>query len=966
MPPRIIKYGLLCWLLILGGTGICQQALHLHSLNLEGISNTHVTCIYQDHQGFLWLGTVDGLNRFDGYEYLPFKDATGPANHSLSSNYITAIAEDAQQNLWIGTKYGLNRFDRATRTFTSYYAHEHDSLALPNNNIEVIFLDQEGRLWIGSWGGLSQYLPQKDAFRNYQKEAQNPNSLSGNIINKIIQDHKGRLWIGTNFSGVTVFSPEEGSFKRFFSNPVNHKSLSGNSVISLFEDSYQNIWVGTLKNGLNRYEENSQSFVHYQYDGSMHSIATNSIYSIMENMNRQLIVGGMQGGMSVYNRRSDTFIRYNTQGQINHNGNTASVLCHYTLKSGENIIATSNGTVNIYDNHPATFGLYQHHDKQNNSLSFNHVTALLEDKQGTLWIGTDGGGLNRFDPSSEQFTHFTKSTESSQLKDNTILALASDPSQRYLLLGTLLHGLAIFDRKNDTFRHYYPEADGSQQFAANTVHSIHLDAMQQIWLGTEKGLYSLQDIRQPHFQTLATEADIPQPITSLVKDSLGTLWIGTQEGLYFMDKYQKLQKFRFPQGQNPWITSLALENDHLWLSILGKGLFQLSITSNTWSPNAILPNTLGTNISSLLKDHQGNWWIVSEKALFKCKSLDTSPFLKIIRHYNQEDGLQDKAFSPNAAITTHNGSIYLGGALGMNRFHPDSLRTNPHQPPVSLTYFYQNDKEVHPGESPFLPLDISQTDTLRLPWRQASFAIKFAALNFIKPSKNQYAYQLEGYDTSWQMSHSNRMASYEQLSPGSYRFHVRASNHDGIWNDEGASVYILIERPWWAASEWYYGLAILLFCIAIGYLWQIRKKRVFLSSSQLQEAQAPHYLSYVNRRIDTVQAEEKPEDDFLKKAVSLVEDHLCNEDFDIATMGKELGTSRTQLYRKIKEQTGKTVSEFIKEIKLKHACQLLENTELSISEVAFQSGFKSLSHFSRTFQNSYGVSPSEYASQHQN
>lgn len=925
-------------LTIPGFFGYAQHKIHLHQLPTEGLSDPGITAIYQDHQGFLWLGTQHGLNRFDGYDYLVFNHSGEDAS-SLSSNQINTIIEDSQNRLWIGTKYGLNVFDRQTKTFKKYLPATDKPHAIPGKNIKVLFVDHQNNLWIGTNEGLAKFREETDDFLVYKNLPNEPNGLSGNDINTLVEDHLHRLWIGTNYAGISLLNPETGQFRSFMNQNNNPYSLSGNTVISIFEDSYQNIWVGTLQEGLNKYDTKTNQFKRYLSNDSKQSIATNSIYSISEDMDRKLVVGGMQGGMSIYNRQSDTFIRYTTKGHINHRGNTASVLTDYMNEDKQLLIATSNGGVTIYDNFPSQINAYQSIPGSSNSLSINHISSLIEDQGNSLWIGTDGGGLNHLDLQTGEFVHYLKNSQKGALPDNTILDIEPLAEANQYLLLTQLHGLVLFDKNTKTFEAlpvmegFKPETfqrinrlqDGRMLLYGKHHYAIYspqenktLIASEplpyqlttyiqgpegQAYFGTDEGLMALRLPDKTNFHSAGKLSPIPSarlPINSLATDPTGKLLIGTNDGqIFHFDQNELRPLTNSMMGQSP-ITNLLVSKDKLWATN----------SSGIW-----------VNGYSDMMEAAGDQW----------------------KLYNKQDGLAGNVSKAGTLALGLHGNLYLGSIEGLSIFHPDSLLTNPIAPQAIITSIESPSKELNKS---WAQTDLNTIQKIQLDPRQASIKFTFASSNFIKSSKNKYKYRLLGKDEEWQVS-QQRSASYTNLPPGNYTLQLLASNNDGVWASSPKTISVTV--PPLPLIFWYWSLPIALISLSIGYLLWFRYRKSGQTRAMIPEDK----VEIAEKKVKT--------DPFFEEIDRIILDNLENESFDNKALCTAMGMSRAQLYRKFKENSALTLSAHIKKVKLIHASKLLRTTSLSVSEAASQSGFKNISHFSKSFQQEFNMTPSVYA-----
>ncbi len=928
---------LLIWILIfIQQCLFAQKKLDFMQLPIEGLSHPTVTCIFQDKTGYLWLGTLSGLNRFDGKNYLVFKNGESSQNKFVN-DHITALQEDNEGNLWVGTKYGLYRFNRDRTKIRSFNS---GNTALPNQQIETILKDHEGKIWVGSWGGLSYFDTDTEKFHTFSNDSTNSKSLSGNVVSKIMEDSQRQLWVGTAFSGLNLFHSESQTFKRFQYETQNPTTLSGNNISSLYEDAMGNIWVGAQNKGLNKYNPKSGNFTRYQKEEKSVSLPSNTVYSIIEDEEGNLMLGGMNGGISLYNYYTDNFSRYDTEGNYNPFGSKASVYCHYKLNTGEVAIATSNGGVKIQNHYTKNISLFQHNPENENSLSMNNVAAIAEGQNGEIWLGTLGGGLNRFDPEKGQFQSFQQTDEFHQnyLKDKTVNCIL--PEGEKLWLGTLENGLVLFQQNE--FQYFDLGSDH------NTVTALLETDEGNLWVGTDLGVYLFEvakgEFKRPAMKNIFAEMG---KVATLKSGAGGFLWIGTETGLYKVEK-QNLNIHKLEQYKKNHINYIY-EDSHgrLWVSSLGNGLTILK--ENIAQPVKLVEGkgVFEGIVSNILEDSEGFYWITCSGGLLKCQWNEEIRELEILKKFDEHDGLQPGSFNANTATITKSGKIMLGGLKGLNIFDPIHLKYNPNPPPVVFTSVKANGKDLTVGEFSSLNLKIKEASSLD---------ISFAALNYIHPNKNQYAYKLDNYDESWHYTNNESQVSYDNLEPGKYSFKVKASNNDGIWNEQGIILNLNIYQSFWQSSL-FQGIALSMLVVLMGisyfYFDNQKKQKSTFASYQMSDLSESSFSSE--------EKDQKSEEAvFLENAILLVQQNLPNHEFSINDMCIELGVSRAQLFRKIKKLSGQSVADFIKGIRLEKARQLLENGSFSIGEVADETGFKSHSHFSRLFREKFGNSPSTF------
>ena len=956
---RHTKFPVTIILMLLAIMSCAQTPKNLHFLQLpfEGLSHPTVNCIFQDKTGFLWLGTINGLNRYDGYNYKVFQ-SDGDINSGLSNNYINSIGQDGDENLWVGTKYGLNLLMKNGNYFKTYLPDENNPNALINPNIEVVYRDSKDRMWVGSWGGLSLYRKSTGDFINFSHDPLDESSISGNVVTTIMEDSRGRLWIGTAFSGLNLMDLSTNRFTRFQKEAKKSNCISGNSISAIYEDEQGQIWVGAQRGGLNRFNEASQTFKWYLNEEKRTSIASNTVYSIIEDENGELMVGGMNGGISVYNSEEDNFHRFDTYGNYNPFGSKASVFSHYKLRSGEIVIATSNGGVKIQDNYPTAITWHQHVEGNDHTLRMNNVLALAEDAYGNFWVGTSGGGLNYLTVKTGKFKWFP------HFKDKTVNSLCFD-KPGHLWIGTLEHGLAKYDIIKNAFTYFPHHPDEPESLNTNHVTRLIKDD-NGLWTGTDRGI-SLFNPEKQRFQHFHHSTDKNEKleigkVNSLLIDHARTVWMASESGLHYYDKKDgifRLYRFQgFAKGKNRDWVSYLYEDSHecIWMSTLDGNLILLDANRKPIKPGVSNPNYQITEVTNMMEDFNGFFWITCRQGLFKCEVDQGTYGIRVLNKLNKSDGLQGNLFNSHAGLVSkRSGNILVGGLNGLNRLNPLEMDLNPNVPPVILTGMMVNGEKYRAPDKK----ELFEVDEVSLSTREASsIDIYFTALNFIKSQKNQYAFMLEGYDETWHYAGNKHVASYSNLAPGKYHLKVKAANNHGVWNHDNASLGIIITAQIWETAGFKLGLMLMTIVIIVAGFTGYRRYR----------ARQPDHLSLsdlVFRNHQTADSKvvlsgKHYDKAFVERAVKYVESNIDNDELSIESMCAELGLSRARLFRKIKELTGQTVSGFIKDIRLEKAKLYLDANPRSVSEVAFAIGFKSHAHFTRSFKEKFGISPSAY------
>jgi signal transduction histidine kinase/CheY-like chemotaxis protein/ligand-binding sensor domain-containing protein len=814
-----------------------------HITTNEGLSQNNVTCILQDKRGFMWFGTQDGLNRFDGYTFTIYRnDPKNPT--SLGHNFIRALYEDRKGRLWVGTDDGgLSLFNREADNFVNYQRTSDNLNSLGHNQVMTIAEDRQGYLWVGTFGGgLNRFDPVRNSFTHFTHNPAKPGSLSDDFVHDVLVDTKGRIWVATDTGGLDQFDVGAQTFRHFTNDQADVTSLSYNNLRALFEDSQHRIWVASEGGGLNLMNADHKTFTRFQNSASnVNTISHNDVISLEEDRAGNLWLGTRNGGISVISKNLTTVTRY-PYSETNSEGlNNGSIYAICRDQKGDMWVGTYSGGINFFDREPRKFELYEKDKNDANSLSNNNVLSVVEDAEGMVWMGTDGGGLNRLQREPNRFTRFVntpgnphtigsnyvmcvyedrdhdiwtgnykgglsrwrkatsdfvniaRSNGPDGISHESICAIASDTAGN-LWLGTLGAGVSRYDKKTGTFTHYRPNSDLAGTISHGVIRALYCDRRGIIWVGTEGGGINRFDAETGVFTAYRYNRKVPGSLSnnlvnSIYEDSSGNLWVGTDSGLNRFDaRTQSFTTYRQQEG---------------------------------------LPNDV---IQGIEEDNHKNLWISTNKGL--CKF---NPRTGTFRNYGVSDGLQGNSFNRRAVFKGRLDEIFFGGTNGLNTFFPDSLRDNPTIPAVFITDFHLFNKPVAIGapDSPLLK-SITETTEITLAYWQSMFSLEFAALNYSLPEKNQYAYKLEGFDQNWIQVGNKRSATYTNLDPGEYVFRVKASNNDGVWNEQGTSLRIIITPPYW--KTWWFRIGLVLVVLMGAYaLYRYRVKAIETQKKGLEK-----------------------------------------------------------------------------------------------------------------------------------
>lgn len=843
-----------------------------HLTSEQGLSNNRVLAVTRDSQGFMWFGTLDGLNRYDGYEFRIFRHDPGD-EYSLSANLVMALYQDRDDFLWVGTSGGgLNRYDPATEQFDHYYHDPADPNTLSNDNVIALYQDREGILWIGTdGGGLNRYDPTTETFTRYPHNPDDPNSLSHNVVWAIHEDAQGVLWVGTDGGGLNRFDRETGRFNAYRHDPENPDSLGEDSVLTIAEGLDGSLWLGTRGSGLDRFDLETERFAHYRYDpDEPFSLSHDSVWDLYADPSGILWIGTIGGGLNrldvqPVDEQAARFVRYepnpNEPNSLNHN----QVKKMYADPLGLLWLATIGGGVNLVDLESKPFTHYHRKVGDPNSLSSDDILEVYEDREGVLWIGTGGGGLNRLDRETMQYTHYVHDpNDPHSLSDNHIRTIIED-GDGVLWLATRA-GLNRFDPQTEQFTVYNASPDDPSGLLSDSIWGLHLDARGMMWIGTPLALNRFDPLTG-QFQAFQNDPDDSSSISGntvvvIHEDQAGRLWFGTRgDGLNRFDpQTERFTQYRHdpanPQslgGNTVWSIHEDPEGV-LWIGT-SAGLDRFDPAEGQFTHYGEGDGLPGGSVMSILEDDsppteagfdgqaRSNLWLSTSSGLIKF-----DPKSNTLRRYDAGDGLQGNEFNWDSAFKSASGELFFGGTNGLTAFYPDQIQDSPHIPPVVFTDFQLANKPVGIGGDSNLQVSIAEADHLTLSHEDRVISIEFAALGFRAPDKSRYRYILENFDDDWtEVGSDRRFVTYTNLNPGEYVFRVAGSNSDGVWNEDGTSVKITITPPWWQTN---WALGLFLFLIVAGlfgaYRWRVSSLE---SRSRQLETQVAEQTRQLDQRV---------------------------------------------------------------------------------------------------------------------
>lgn len=806
----------------------------------DGLSHADVRAIVQDKQGFMWFGTwLGGLNRYDGYTFKIYRHDDQDEG-SLACDTVWALYVDRAGDLWVGTQESLDRYDRDTDSFVHYRYKAGDPTSLGGYQARSLFEDASGTLWIATSGGLSRFDRNTGKFFTYRRNPNDSSIFGDTDVRSIYLDATtGLLWATTWHQGVSAIDPATGHFTRYENSPDDLSSLSNNDLVHIYQDRKGYLWFSTLR-GLNRFDPKTHTFVRYLHNPkSPASLSDDNVTMTYEDRAGRFWVA-TNNGLNLMDRERGTFTRYlhdpNDSSSLSSNVINWGAL--YEDASGALWLGMRSTGVDRLAGGPARFTTYRHVSQDPKSPGNNVVTALAMGFAGALWIGTEAG-VDRFD--GQRFTHYVADPgDPGSLSPGPEREVAVD-SHGTVWTGTYGGGLDRLEGQHVThFRHDSRSADSP---ASNNISSLVPDAQGGLWIGVHGDGLDYFDGR--HFTHFPPDPGNPARLQDgwvipLLLDPRGMLWLATSNwGLVRFDTHtRKFTTYLMDPSQpgNPvanWTQDVYFDGSGIWVASPTSGLFRFNPETGKFTQHYAEKDGLPNNaVLGVLGDNQGNVWVSTVKGLSKF-----DPRAATFRNYDMYDGLQGNEFSWHCHAKAPDGRLYFGGTDGLSAFYPDKLAHNPTVPPVVLTEFDLFNKPVKIGakDSP-LRQAIDAASSIALRYDQSVFRFQFAALDFTAPQKNRYSYKLDNFDRDWQYTDATRrFATYTHLDPGHYTFHVRASNNDGVWNEQGVALDIRILPPWWS-TWWFRALSAAAMCALLWALYQNRVREMQREEQKFREA----------------------------------------------------------------------------------------------------------------------------------
>ncbi len=810
----------------------------------EGLSQSSVRSISQDKNGFMWFATLDGLDKFDGYQIHTYY--SGIEDGELPDNVITSIysTPDNQQQLWIGTAdHGICLYQPLNDNFINY-SHNLDSSTLVSNHITCIS-GNSNILWVGTQNGLSKFNQQNNNWTSFFPDKTSPKS---NHITCLLSVNNN-LWIGTK-NGLFIYDTINNNI-----NIVAQGQLPSNNVTALTSDNYNNVWIGT-SNGIIFFNSTTGEFISKDVFTNLPDKKITALKSDFENI---LWIGTLSGGLIRFDpKNEDIKIMVHNPTDLN-SLSVNSILDIYEDKNHLLWIGTSLGGVNKWNRAAQELLVFRHNPYNENSLSSSRVRSIFEDKNGVFWIGTVDGGLNKWVKDLQKFISVQHNpNDPNSIPGNHIRTIFEDSKNRFWL-GTAYNGACILNKNTMKVEKFIKHSDDdSLSIAGNKIWRIIEDNNNKLWFATYGGGLSLlvnDNDNNFHFKNFS---NIPNDSTSLSNnfcttvfcDSKNRIWVGTNEGLNLLNPdNETFTEFRHTDNDsitlsNNRIYSIIEASDgHVWIGT--KGGLNRYMEDGTFQTFTVKSHDLSNNvIMGILEDPEKNLWLTTNQGLCKF-NMETYK----TRSYDIKDGLQSNEFLVGSFFTTKDSMFIVGGINGFNAFYPEKIKDNPNLPSLVITNFMISNSKIK------LDTNISEKKFIKLNHKQTDLTFNFVAIDYILPEKNQYAYMLEPYDDDWVYCKYQRTAKYTNLSPGHYTFRVKGSNNDLIWNEEGISVNIYIKPAIYQTLAFKIGL---IFFILFSIVFVVRLRlRILQKQKQILKDEVDRQTFEIRQQNEVLQQQKE-------------------------------------------------------------------------------------------------------------
>lgn len=767
------------------GYAILPTQFHFRHYNIEnGVSSNNISTLFQDQKGYIWIGTENGLNRFDGNQFTLYQK-NNPLYSNFHANSINTICETTDKELWLGTDNGVFIYNQVKDTFTPFVKQTSDKTSI-TSWITHIIQDKAGNIWIATHKqGIFLFNTQTDKLTQFEIPQ------NDNIVTRILNDEQNNIWLSGPYQ-LCKLNKVNNTFETY---AIEEKTESI-YFMALWEDSSNHIWIGTWDKGLWKLNPRTKQVEKYLTEEKGKGIL--HIHSILE-YSPELLLIGSDDGLTIFNPVTHESFLYDNYGDNEKSLSDKFIYPILKDREGGVWIGTYYNGINYL---PPYCGQFNGYSESSDIPYFNSriISRFCEGENGNIWIASDDSGLSCFNPSTMQFLDFNGREKLNKHNLHALCMVDKD-----LWIGTYGDGIQILNIQTGVIKNY----SISNGLDENSIYSIFKDSQGQIWTGSMNGICQYDAQKQRFTPIKYLEA----LVIEIAEDAKGNLWIATQgKGLfrYSPQKNKEWEKYGLEKGFNSLtVNHLCINKDNEIWAATSEGLYLYNPLKDIFTYQPLrLPNEC---ITAILEG-EDCLWLTTAKGLVKY-----TPTTQETQIFTKSDGLQSEAFIMASALKTRNGEFYIGSINGFNTFYPHQLKLNTQKPNVVLTSLEIFNQKIDTQKDGTLPEAIDHLKEIHLSYKDNVITLNYAALSYCTPQKNQYAYMLEGFDKGWNYVGSQHSTTYTNLPAGTYTFRVKASNNDNIWNEEGTSIRIIVHPPFYLSLPFKIGY-VLLFLLALGLL----------------------------------------------------------------------------------------------------------------------------------------------------
>lgn len=807
---------------------LCQSPYVFRTLTKkDGLSQVSVFAVEQDSSGFIWLGTRDGLNRYDGYAFKVFKNEE--ISSSIVSNDVRILKYQQQNNcLWIGTIEGISRFDLKSQKFQNY-KNTTTSNILPGNDVRCIFIDKDNKVWIGTNNGLAYYEPSTNQLITVFQQ----NNIS---VDCMMYTDSGTLLIGTS-NGLYRLSQNTKPLLIPFDSPKEVEiGLNKANIKALLQDKDGRIWIGCHESGLIAIDKFDTDPVYHRYKSNKKKpkgLSNDNIRALTLGIDNKVWVGTFNG-LNIYNAESDNFeVLKKSENNTSHLSDS-SIKSIFKDKRGGMWVGTYYGGVNYSEAMFHKFKNFTNSIYDANSLSSDIVSSFAEEANGNLWIGTEGGGLNYYNRFNNTFKSYNyDENDNNTISGNNVKQILLHDNK--LWIGTFTKGFCSLDLKTNKVTRY---GTTNSALSNNNVYDLDLIG-DKLWIGTFGSGLNVFDIRSQQFENKRIQHKklSSEFVRVIMKDNTNDkiIWVGTERGLNMciLDTTNTISLINYYLLTQQIYALHQDKHGNIWIGTLSNGIYKLDVKKKTLLNFSKSNGLAGNTIFGILEDDISKLWLSTNYGLSK---LD--PNNQLITNYTTANGIVNTEYNFNAYSKSNSGDLLFGGINGFTRFNPSDIKSNEFIPNIAFTALMQNNNLVIPnGKSSVIDADINYCKNIEFDYNEANFSLSFAALDYLSPASNHYSYKLEGLDKDWITTIGEHEVHYTLQNEGKYVFRLKGSNSDGIWNAAEKQITIVVNPPFWR-SWWAYLVYIGILSFAVLSFYRYLKLRTSLhleNYARLQE-----------------------------------------------------------------------------------------------------------------------------------